>query len=157
MQRLARSLGTAAMPWWLRLRLGLGTSPLDLFAFPFGVQHTKLLARPYPVINPALRATVTGLTGNFLPTPAAAIMRSVRMYLLRLDGEPHASATYMKTRSRTVSMSPSRSGFDLAQGARAPAVHASRADSKSCRFDASGRRPQQVERRARPRAVSHSR
>ena len=44
-------------PWWLRLRLGLGTSPLDLFAFPFGVQHTKLLARPYPVINPALRAT----------------------------------------------------------------------------------------------------
>ena len=42
-------------------------------------------------------------------------MRSVRMYLLRLDGEPHASATYMKTRSRTVSMSPSRSGFDRAR------------------------------------------
>ena len=36
-------------------------------------------------------------------------MRSVRMYLLRLDGELHASATYMKTRSRTVSMSSSRS------------------------------------------------
>ena len=27
-------------------------------------------------------------------------MRSVRMYLLRLDGEPHASATYMKLKTR---------------------------------------------------------
>ena len=108
-------------PWWLRLRLGLGTSPLDLFAFPFGVQHTKLLARPYPVINPALRATVTGLTGNFLPTPAAAIMRSVRMYLLRLDGEPHASATYRGSCSRAVSRTPFRSEVNpIAQGARAP-------------------------------------
>ena len=42
-------------------------------------------------------------------------MRSVRMYLLRLDGELHASATYMKTHSRTVSMSPSRSEINRAR------------------------------------------
>ena len=42
-------------------------------------------------------------------------MRSVRMYLLRLDGEPHASATYRGSCSRAVSRTPFRSEVNRAR------------------------------------------
>ena len=42
-------------------------------------------------------------------------MRSVRMYLLRLDGEPHASATYRGSCSRAVSRTPFRSEVNCAR------------------------------------------